>query len=383
MPGQIEQENKHASDQYAPRHAAAVKGASHDTLSRIRESRAYRWTLISVGGLALAGSLAPGVSAAARYLTSQSPNRPAAASGIRPGSLDGADRGSKLKAEAPMNIDYSATVAKIAREPIPAAVRRAALSVNGVMTVFKKNGKNNASEGSGFPVRQDGKVIDITAQHVATNDGRNTVPNETFVDARNRQGEVVAIPIQSERLAGHQEEMTNGDIAELNVGKGGVALLGSDGNKAISPLRFAKGKAPKGSIAYVLGKTMPNGDYSSRNPTTVTPVEVDYYGKLPGSQYGGVVFTPVAPNGETILPGDSGAPIVNSSGEVIGVVTASKYTDPAGIEIMGGPRYTNLGASAPILPVDAGAATTPANIAMINSDPTLHRTQPPFYYLPS
>jgi serine protease Do len=161
-----------------------------------------------------------------------------------------------------------------------------------VVNVVAELGAGQEAEGTGFVVRRDGIVV--TNFHVVENAGSLTVitgDGERF-DARTIGGldsaDLAVLKVEADGLP----IVPLGDSAELELGQSVVALgfaLGLEGGPTVTS-----------GIVSALNRTIEAGAGDTASRT-----------------YEGVIQTDAAIN-----PGNSGGPLVNMSGEVVGINTA-------------------------------------------------------------
>jgi putative serine protease PepD len=196
-------------------------------------------------------------------------------------------------------------------------------------------GAQESDTGSGVVLRQDGYIL--TNNHVvaAAANGKGSV-SATFQNGTSASARIVGTD-------------TLDDLAVIKVAKTGLkpAVLGSDSDVKVGDPVLAVG-SPLG-----LSGTVTSGIVSALNRPVVTTDE-----SQPTDPFGGNGGTPAASNptvidaiqtDAAINPGNSGGPLVNGSGEVIGInsAIASLGSDT----LSGGSQSGNIGVGFAI-PID-------------------------------
>ena len=218
----------------------------------------------------------------------------------------------QTRADSSRRVDQSAQITASRRTAITDAVNRVAPAVVTVQTeteraqadvfdmMFGGRGQTQSGIGSGFIIKSDGVII--TNEHV--------VGGAQRISVMLRDGTMYPA-----RLLGRDE--TN-DLAVLKIEARNlpVATLGTSDQLLIGEWAIAIGNP----FGFVLGNTEP-----SVTAGVISAVGRNLLGRSEGSGvYVGMIQTDAAIN-----PGNSGGPLVNASGEVIGV-NSSIYTPSGG-----------------------------------------------------
>lgn len=184
-------------------------------------------------------------------------------------------------------VEVAAPDASTASGPIPLQLQASVIKINGVAPSCQK-----ALEGSGFVVAPD---LVMTNAHVVAGTAEVTVDSP--------DGE-----LDAEVVLFDPEE----DVAVLRVAQLRAPVL-----------QFASNPAESGSDAIVLG-------YPGGGPYTASPARIREVINLSGPDIyrTGTVEREVYTVRGSVRQGNSGGPLVNSSGEVLGVVFGAAVDDP-------------------------------------------------------
>lgn len=262
----------------------------------------------------------------------------AAAIGLVAGGIGGAVgflAASNATSSTPAEVSASAVVAETAQEleaPVLQGIADLAAQVQPAVVQINIDGPDGAGNGSGFVISEDGYIV--TNNHVAGGVGENGSVEVVFSDGSTATGTLVGAD------AGY-------DLAVVKVERDGLPVLplGSSSDIRVGDVAVAIG-SPLG-----LQGTVTSGIVSAlERPVTA------------GGQ-GSTSFINAIQTDAAINPGNSGGPLVNGSGEVIGVNTAI-----ASLGAVGGPGGSiGLGFAIPIDTaeriineiISTGSSTTP------------------------
>jgi 2-alkenal reductase len=182
------------------------------------------------------------------------------------------------------------------------------------------DGLVDLAQGSGFVVDSDGHIA--TNNHVI--DG-STVIYVTFADGR----QVIA------ELAGADPDS---DIAVIKVDPQELYIRTDDGRQAITPIEFADSREVKvGQDTIAIGNP-----FGLQNTMTMGIVSAVKGRDLPGRATGtGGSFriSRIIQTDAAVNPGNSGGPLLDSSGRLIGVNTAIRVSDTSSLPEFAGIAY--------------------------------------------
>jgi len=193
---------------------------------------------------------------------------------------------------AQSNLSTSLTVAAAGSvEPAPGSIAAVAEAVQPSVVQLNVSGSQGDGTGTGFVVSSDGYIV--TNNHVVGNGGSGGKIEVTFVDGSTATGKLVGAD------PGYDIAVVKVDRTDLPA-----LTLGSSDSVNVGDVAIAIG-SPLG-----LQGTVTSGIISALNrPVTA------------GGQ-GGLAYINAIQTDAAINPGNSGGPLVNASGEVIGVNSA-------------------------------------------------------------
>jgi len=181
------------------------------------------------------------------------------------------------------------------------------------------NGQDNGGLGTGVVVNDSGAIL--TALHVVTN---STEIDITFADGTQSLAVVVSSQPQND-IAVLQPNQPPSQIVPATLGNAGALRVGDE--------------------AYVVGN--PLGLYSSMSAGVISGLERDFTPPGTDQELKGLIQIDAAVN-----PGNSGGPLLNRAGQVVGIVTA--LINPTKQDV-----FIGIGLAVPIASAASGAGLPP------------------------